>query len=168
MTKATNVRNPLISAWTKILVHLPLRFRLWWMRRSNERQLRRLHRIFHPLIEAARNAKDGVKDGNLDAEWRYEQDLILDPTYGLAAEMLERKARKLGIRIPDKDEEKGDWIRSTRTGDWMLTDEAERKLRNEIAPPRGTGNAARGGRACWLRLRHSEDCCSKCSKKIDG
>ncbi len=49
--------------------------------------------------------------------------------------MLQRKARKFGIRVPTKSGDEGEenWQQSQYTGDWMLTPEAERKLRNEIS-----------------------------------
>jgi hypothetical protein len=87
-------------------------------------------------MESARKAKDGKKEGSFYSEFAYERDMILHPTYGLAATMLEKKARKLGIRAPEKQTENEDddenWEQSNITGDWMLTPEAERNLRNEI------------------------------------
>lgn len=132
MTKATKVHKAFISAWTKILVHLPLRFRLWWMHRSNERQLRLLDNRYGPLLEAARKAKDDENKESVHAEYTRERVLILMPTYMAVDAMLEREARKRGIRVPEKNEGKGDWIRELVTDNWMLTAEAERVLRNEI------------------------------------
>ena len=120
----------------RILGRLPSRLRLWLIRRDDERQLRLLKDKFHPLIEAAKATKDAKKEGSIVSEYLYGRDLILHPTYGVQAQFLERKARKLGIRVPDKqagpEEEDESWEQSNITGDWMLTPEAERKLRNEI------------------------------------
>jgi hypothetical protein len=120
----------------RILARLPSRLRLWRIRRSDERQLQALKDKFHPLIEAAKAAKDANKEGSLVSEYLNGRDLILHPTYGMQAELLERRARKLGIRVPDKQTGPGkddaNWEQSNSTGDWMLAPEAERKLRNDV------------------------------------
>jgi hypothetical protein len=126
------------TTWkNRIHNRLPSRVRLWLIRRSDERQLRALEEKFHPLIDAARNAKDAREESSVVSEYLCERDLILHPTYGMEAAFLGRKARKLGIRVPDKPTgtnvfEDENWEQSNYTNDWMLTPEAERKLRNEI------------------------------------
>ena len=137
-TTSTPKKQKTLGVWKhRILVRLPSRMRLWLIRRGDERQLRVLKEKFHPLIEAAKAAKNAKEESSIVSEYLYERDLILHSTYGMEAEFLERKARKLGIRVPDKptdvdafDDE--NWEQSNYTGDWMLTPEAERKLRNEI------------------------------------
>src|SRR5215467_1695773 len=113
------------TAWkNRILARFPW-FQLWLIRRSDVRQLRRLEKKFGPITQ------DNYGDYSL------ERDLILHPTYGLIAETLEAKARKLGIRVPDKptptqEEDDENWEWSNYYGNWMLTSEGERRLRNEI------------------------------------
>lgn len=124
---------------------------------SDERQLRKLKENFHPRIEAAKQAKDANKENNLVSEYLNLRDQILHPTYGLEAEILEKKARKLGIRVPDKPrrevpddvEEDENWEMSYSTWDWMLTPEGERKLRNEI---RAEQRARDDERRKWVTL----------------
>jgi len=111
--------------------------RLWLIRRGDERQLRELKKKYHPLIEAAKAAKNAKEENSVVSEYLYGRDLILHPTYGMEAEFLERKARKLGIRVPDKPSDANavdddHWEMSQCTWDWMLTPEGERNLRNEI------------------------------------
>jgi hypothetical protein len=126
-----------LTVWkNQILTRLPSRLRLWLIRRGDERQLRQLKEKYYPLIEAAKAAKNAKEENSVVSDYLHGRDFILHPTYGMEAEFLERKARKLGIRVPDKqtghDADDENWEQSNYTGDWMLTPEAERKLRNEI------------------------------------
>jgi hypothetical protein len=135
-TPTPTKQKTLLALKYRILTRLPSRMQLWLIRRGDERRLRVLKDEYHPLIEAAKATKDAKKEGSIVSDYLNGRGLILHPTYGMQAEFLERKARKLGIRVPDKqtghEEEDEDWEQSNITGDWMLTPEAERKLRNEI------------------------------------
>jgi hypothetical protein len=135
-TPTPTKQKTLLALKYRILTRLPSRMRLWLIRRGDERQLRVLKDKYHPLIEAAKTANNTKEEGSIVSQYLSERDLILHPTYGMESEFLERKARKLGIRVPDKQpgegEDDGNWEQSNSTGDWMLTPEAERKLRNEI------------------------------------
>ena len=120
-----------------MITRLPSRMRLWLIRRGDERQLRELKEKYYPLIDAAKAAKNAKEESSVVSDYLYERDLILHPTYGMEAEFLERKARKLGIRVPDKPTDANavdddNWEMSQCTWDWMLTPEGERNLRNEI------------------------------------
>jgi hypothetical protein len=128
--------------------------RLWLIRRSDERELRVLKEEYHPLIDAAKAAKNANEEGSVVSEYLARRDFILHPTYGMEAEFLERKARRLGIRVPDKPTdadtyEDDNWEQSNCTGDWMLTPEGERKLRNEIRQAKRS-NADEGRK--WVTL----------------
>jgi hypothetical protein len=119
----------------------------WLERRQDTRLLDKLEAEYGPKVDAANKAKDWDKAAELDSEWGTERDLILHPTYALTADRLTAKARKYGIRIPDKKDgpDAEDWERSNVTGDWMLAPEAERLLRIEIT------QAARGKNDEWRK-----------------
>lgn len=137
-----------MSVWTNRTLALIPWLRLWLIHLSDERQLRILKEKFDPQIEAAKQAKDAKQENKLISEYLDLRDRILHPTYGLIAENLEKKARKLGIRVPEKPhgevpgdvEEDANWEMSYSTWDWMLTPGGERKLRNEIRAEQRAGN----------------------------
>jgi hypothetical protein len=153
MSWVNSTRKNVLAWKRRALVRIP-RLQLWLIHRSDERELRVLKEKFYPLMEVARKVKDEKEEASRYSEYAYERDMVLHPTYGLVATMLEKKARKLGIRVPDKrtgNEEKDEenWEQSHYTGDWMLTPEAERKLRNEI---RGEERAQADESRKWLTL----------------
>jgi hypothetical protein len=118
----------------------------WLIKRSDERQLKLLAAQYAPKFEAARKAKDEEREQQAYSEYSFARDSIMDPTYGQTAEKLVAKARKYGIRVPDKSTgpENESWERSNVTGDWMMVPEAEQKLRIEIrAEQRGRNEEIR-------------------------
>jgi hypothetical protein len=118
----------------------------WLIRRSEERELKLLAAQFAPKFEAAKKARDEEQEQAVYSEYSHQRDWIRDPTYGRIAEKLVAKARKYGIRVPDKsaDPENESWERSNATGDWMLVPDAEQKLRIEIrAEQRGRNDEIR-------------------------
>src|SRR5881394_3667128 len=81
--------KPFVTLKLGILARLP-RLHIWLRRHSDARLLADLKGKFPSLTE------DNYHD------YALERDLILDPTHGLVADILVNKARKLGIRVPEK------------------------------------------------------------------
>lgn len=88
------------------------------------------------LAGAAQKAKDHVKVANLETEWSYERDSIIDPTNAAASERLIARAKRYGIKVPpyphSHSDDSDEWERSRTTSDWILSNEAERNLRLAI------------------------------------
>ncbi len=132
------------TVWEKLrdrVRYLFPRVWLWSKRRSDLREIEHLNAEYAPLIEeakaayAANNSVDDLsRQYAIEGELDLKKNKIRDITYALQDDILKRKARKLGIRIPSKPPKGKDsdenWM--VLSGYWMLTGEAERQLRKEI------------------------------------
>jgi hypothetical protein len=114
---------------------------LWARRREATREMELLKAKYDPLIKEANaayeanNTVDTLKHlSEIQGEFFREKNEIRDATYALQDDILQRQARKLGIRIPNRPPKEQDsdenWM--VMSGFWMLKGEAERKLRTEI------------------------------------
>jgi len=120
----------LVTSRYRILQKFP-RIHLWLIKRKDERNYKILKEKYYPLIDAHKKAKKFDEERHATSDFLDEKDLIFEPTYALEAQVLETKARKLGIRVPDKpnneEQENEDWRLSRTTYQWILSGEAERK-----------------------------------------
>ena len=101
------------------------------------RESRKLRRKYEPLIADATKRKNANERERLLSEWFTQQDLWMHPVYARKADRLTAKARTLGITVANPVQPVGEaddpnWEMSLTTGDMMLTDEYEQKLRLEI------------------------------------
>lgn len=118
----------------KLLFRFPAA-RLWVIRRSDARALKKLRDKYLPLVQKARAAKNAGDVKRLESEWSTEQLLVLEPTSVLESDLIVAKARRYGITvapIPSDDEETEDWKQTFTTYEWILADTTAQRLRKEI------------------------------------
>jgi hypothetical protein len=108
----------------------------WLDDRKATRQVRKVNEDFAPKVAAAKKEQKWEERDQLLSDWQFETDAALDPLYARKAGRLGAKARKYDISVPPKpgnpDESSEDWILSNTTGQWLLTQKAEERLRREI------------------------------------
>jgi hypothetical protein len=104
------------------------------------REIRRLREFYAPKVAEAEKAKDWNERGSVLSEWQFESEQVSHPVYARKAERITATARKYGITVPRKptgyDEESDDWELSNTTGDWLLSDKLEERLRRDIRTER--------------------------------
>lgn len=118
----------------KVLFRFPTA-RLWVIRRSDARALKKLRDKYLPSVQKARAAKNSNEVKHLESEWSTEQLLVLEPTSVLESDLLVAKARKYGITVPpilSDDEETEDWKQTFTTYEWILAETTAQRLRKEI------------------------------------
>lgn len=108
------------------------RFARWFDRRVVNQKLKELHAFFSPKLEEATLKKDWNERDNINAEWDFEKQLVLDPIESDESDALISKARKYGIAVPRQTDDSDDWYRSSATGLWILSYDASAKLAKEI------------------------------------
>jgi hypothetical protein len=112
----------------------------WLDNRAARVKSRQLRAKFAPLVAAAEQNKNWNERDRLLSDWGTESDFVNHPIYARSAERLLANARKYGITVPRQptsyDEESDTWYASNATGFWLLTNDAERRLRREIRDER--------------------------------
>jgi hypothetical protein len=87
-----------------------------------------IYNEYGPKIQAAKNANDENEAELLVAQESGDVASVLDPLRAEESQKLSDRARRLGLKTPSPD----DWYRSGATGDWILTNDAERELRRAV------------------------------------
>jgi hypothetical protein len=105
----------------------------WLDLRQAKRESQKLNERCKKGLEAAATPHD--RDA-IQGQYHAESDLIWHPIYARQTNKLIARARKYGVQVPTLPSDyAGDdnWYLGT-TGDWILTSEAEERLRREITP----------------------------------
>ncbi len=116
---------------------------LWRAERRAKKESKRLEEKYHPLLEAAKKEKDQLEYQNLLSEYFFERDFNDEPEV-IRTERLVKRARKLGIPVPQKPspdsddaDEDENWILNRTSWNWYLTGKAALDLRREIRREEG-------------------------------
>lgn len=115
---------------------LPTIVRNWLADRKATRTVHDINEKYSARVTDAENAGDREAYDLALHEWQVDADFVLHPIYARKAEKITAEARKFGITVPPKPrhggEESDDWYLSRETGDWLLAQELEQRLRREI------------------------------------
>ena len=95
-----------------------------------------LERTFSKEIAAARKRKDAEAVAALESDFQFEESMHTDEENLHLTRKLLRRAWVLRVPVPprprDGKEESSDWYESVTTGDWCLTSQGMKTLRQEI------------------------------------
>ena len=117
----------------------------WLNFRAAKRESLELSARHRRELEAARASNaDKQKLETINGEYHAQSQLIWDPIQARITERLIARARKYGVSVPPLPARYGDhsddWIVSSATGDWFLTDAAEERLKREVRIERRQSN----------------------------
>jgi hypothetical protein len=104
----------------------------WFINWRVQRELRRIKNKYLPLIQAAERAENVQQQAELTAEWAVERECVLDPIYVQNSSDLVSRALKYGISVPPQEQGSRHYRKSGITGEFILRQLAQRRLRREI------------------------------------
>jgi len=120
------------SQWMNRQLHKIPVFGDWLLNWSVQRQLKRIKNKYVPLIQEAERVEDVQRQAELTAEWAVERESILDPIYVQNSADLVAQALKYGISAPPQEQGSRHYRKSGITGEFILRELAQRRLRREI------------------------------------
>ena len=104
----------------------------WLINWSAQRELKSLKNKYLPLIQEAEKAERVQQQVELTAEWAVERESVLDPIYVRNSADLIAQAQKYGISVPRQEPDSKHYRRSGVTGEFILRQIAQRRLRREV------------------------------------
>lgn len=104
----------------------------WLNNRKVRRKLVSLKKKYVPLIREAEKAENLQQQAELAAQWAVEHESLLDPIYARNSAALISKALKYGIQVPRQEQGSKHYRRSGITGEFILRQLAQRRLRREV------------------------------------
>jgi adenylate kinase family enzyme len=125
----------------------PERIRLAWSRRA-------IQRGYGKTISAARTAKKFNEVADLEGAMRFEMDLQRELEDSYLTTRLLQQARRLRVPIPyhrNPDGSESDhWYEGSQTGEWYLSTNGIRSLRQEIRQELKDRHESRSHYLIWL------------------
>jgi len=97
-----------------------------------QRKLESLKKKYLPLIREAERAENVQLQAELTGQWAIERESLLDPIYARGSARLISKALKYGIAVPPQQPDSKHYRRSGITGEFILRQLAQRRLRREV------------------------------------
>ena len=104
----------------------------WLNNRKVRRKLESLKKKYVPLIREAEKAENLQHQAELTAQRAVEHESLLDPIYARNSAALISKALKYGIQVPRQEQGSKHYRRSGITGEFILKQLAQRRLRREV------------------------------------
>jgi hypothetical protein len=104
----------------------------WLINWSVQRKLKRLKNKYLALIQEAERVENIHRQAELTAEWAVERESVLDPIYVQNSADLVAQALKYGISVPPQEPDSKHYRRSGVTGELILRQIAQRRLRREV------------------------------------
>ena len=120
------------SKWeNKLLRRIPI-LGDWLFNWSVQRELKLIKNKYLPLIQEAETAENVQQQAELTAQWAVERESVLDPIYVQNSADLVAHALKYGIGVPPPEQGSRHYRKSGITGEFILRELAQRRLRREI------------------------------------
>ena len=136
--------NPELSYTQSVLQQLLMQARKlqfiadWLDRREARRESQKLRARYKKGLGEAKKRNAPPNELNaIQGQYHTEYDLIWHPIYARDSDKLIARARKYGVQVPampvSYTDDEDNWYQGV-TGEWILTSEAEERLRREIKP----------------------------------
>ena len=97
-----------------------------------QRKLESLKKKYLPLIREAEDAENVQQQADLTAQWAIERESLLGPIHSRNSDRLISKALKYGIPVPPQQPDSKHYRTSGVTGEFILRQVAQRRLRREV------------------------------------
>jgi hypothetical protein len=104
----------------------------WLINWSVQRELKRIKNKYLPLIKEAERAENVQLQAELTAQWAVERESVLDSIYVQNSADLIAQALKYGISAPPQEPDSKHYRKSGITGELILRQLAQRRLRREV------------------------------------
>jgi hypothetical protein len=123
----------------KQLLRIPL-LGEWLTNWCVRREFKHLKNKYHPLIKEAERVGTVQEQAELAGKWAVERSSVLDPILVQNSDDLIAQALMYGIPVPPQEQDSEHYRRSGVTGELILRQPAQRKLRREVRNERRARN----------------------------
>jgi hypothetical protein len=101
-----------------------------------QRKRRKLDKLYGRLISKAERGKNPEEVGSLGSEYRFERNLINDTINSLESSMIQERAERLGVPVPNYSPDHEAWEKGFQPNVVYLSLKTRAELRSQIRKER--------------------------------